>query len=622
MPKTLPQTLILLFAAQFGCDGAPAPSPKGNSSLCSDGNLPRTMYPDVDEDGYGVEEGATLGCVADVRGFAEITGDCDDLNAGASPGLNESCLTEWDDNCDGAINKNRPADDGLPLEGCTRFFLDQDGDGYGIAGDSECLCAGSGAHRALQTGDCDDTDPTIWPGEDGCLTFDEHLWTARFDGFQERQSLTSNNLNTEVVVADLTGDTTPDLLVGASNTRASASDYSGALFMVTGPLLGTVRLDDAAVFRLNGAPIPGQMGLGRAVAAVDVNGDGVNELVTSGYDEGEGVWIFDSARWQNDGLEARDVWLDTPTEPYDEFGSNIAVTADLDGNGLPELLFGDPRDDRAGSSMGVVYVVENPPAGRHDVNTVYTAALTGVNHWSWVGACVADAGDTDGDGLSEVLVGSEDAANGSGAVFLVRGPVEGDISLADADAVFISEYHRSASGCPLAGGGDADGDGLDDFLIGARRSYYGKGAAYLMLGRSHPVGVATMADAAHARFQGPERDWPDEFTAATDVEFVQNEGGDDLVVIGSGPADMFVPGGGAITTFLRPGPGIHVIGEAGVTANGDTPHTLLGWSLAPAPDLDGDGWAELLVGAPSASPDGVSGAGSVFLVSGGLLSGL
>lgn len=112
------------------------------------------------------------------------------------------------------------------------------------------------------------------------------------------------------------------------------------------------------------------------------------------------------------------------------------------------------------------------------------------------------------------------------------------------------------------------------------------------------------------------------FHAGTDVEFLQTDAGDHAVVVGSGDADILERSGGAVTVVVDPAPGIHIIGEVGVTVHGEDQHAQVGWSLAPAPDLDADGWGELIVGAPSMSPGGVSGAGSVFLLSGGALGGL
>ena len=623
MPRPSPALLTLLFAAPLGCKGASEPPNDGadeDSAPC-DGWV-RMIFPDADGDGFGVEEGAIEGCYPPPKGYAIAFGDCDDTLAEVHPDAHESCLTEWDDNCDGYANVILPNSEDERLDHCTPYYQDVDADGLGVYDSSQCLCQAKGQYTALEPGDCDDDDPAVGSNMNGCYTLDNTLWTARWDGFQEGQGLMFNNEGAEVAVADLTGDGVPDLLVGSHNTQAAKDDYSGALYLVSGPLmgLGRVALNDPQVFRLNGEPVPGEMLLGVTVAVVDLNGDGANELVTSAYNQG--VWVLDSARWQQDGLDARIAWMETPADPYSELGSNVAVTADLDGNGLPELLLGDPYDDRAYSGAGAATIVENPPAGRYDVNTVYKAVLTGESSSDHAGACVANAGDTDGDGLSDVLVGAP-YADSMGAVYLLHGPLVGDVSLADADAIYTGGDPSTATACPLAGGGDANGDGLDDLLVGAPTVYQDQGAAYLVLGRADPRGGRGIAVAAYARFQGPEREerWA-VFHAGTDVEFLQTDAGDHAVVVGSGDADILERSGGAVTVVVDPAPGIHIIGEVGVTVHGEDQHAQVGWSLAPAPDLDADGWGELIVGAPSMSPGGVSGAGSVFLLPGGVLGGL
>ena len=94
------------------------------------------------------------------------------------------------------------------------------------------------------------------------------------------------------------------------------------------------------------------------------------------------------------------------------------------------------------------------------------------------------------------------------------------------------------------------------------------------------------------------------------------------VAIGSGVAELFEFQGGAVTYIVNPEPGVHTVGSSGVTLNGVELGMALGASLASSPDLDGDGWGELLIGAPMTDTDGVRDTGSIFLVSGGLLGGL
>lgn len=78
--------------------------------------------------------------------------------------------------------------------------------------------------------------------------------------------------------------------------------------------------------------------------------------------------------------------------------------------------------------------------------------------------------------------------------------------------------------------------------------------------------------------------------------------------------------GGAVSFIVSPEPGVHRVGGVGVTPNGAEADSQLGWSLASAPEVDGDGWGELLVSAPLANTESGWRTGSVFLLPGGWLA--
>ncbi|MGB9719311.1 MAG: putative metal-binding motif-containing protein [Candidatus Anstonellales archaeon] len=112
-------------------------------------------YLDVDQDSYG-SVGKCLcgpsGAYTAMRG-----GDCNDADATISPLATEVCDGK-DNNCD---NKT---DDGENLRGCTKFYIDEDGDRFGI-GIGKCLCVAFDVYRGNETGDCDDTDENINPAK-------------------------------------------------------------------------------------------------------------------------------------------------------------------------------------------------------------------------------------------------------------------------------------------------------------------------------------------------------------------------------------------------------------------------------------------------------------------------
>ena len=92
----------------------------------------------------------------DGDGYTGIDGDCDDSDYTVSPGANEDCTTTADDNCDGITNDPEAA-------GCSDFFIDSDGDGFGNE-EPMCLCAAEGAYVVTGGDDCDDEQPLSYPG--------------------------------------------------------------------------------------------------------------------------------------------------------------------------------------------------------------------------------------------------------------------------------------------------------------------------------------------------------------------------------------------------------------------------------------------------------------------------
>ncbi len=118
---------------------------------------------DDDKDGYcdssmTVSLGSPAVCPATVS--AGAGNDCNDLDALINPGVKENCTTAYDDNCDGSLNAAN-------ANGCTTFYLDADGDGFGITGSTACQCVASAStpfYRATVGGDCNDASNTVFPG--------------------------------------------------------------------------------------------------------------------------------------------------------------------------------------------------------------------------------------------------------------------------------------------------------------------------------------------------------------------------------------------------------------------------------------------------------------------------
>ncbi|MCB9665790.1 MAG: hypothetical protein H6732_16900 [Alphaproteobacteria bacterium] len=107
-----------------------------------------------DDDGDGYCE-ATEACTDP----EQLPGDCDDDDPTRSPGLDEVCGDNVDNDCSGVSDDENAA-------GCIRYWWDEDGDGYGVDDPvSRCLCAPHTGHRAREDGDCDDRNRAIHPGQ-------------------------------------------------------------------------------------------------------------------------------------------------------------------------------------------------------------------------------------------------------------------------------------------------------------------------------------------------------------------------------------------------------------------------------------------------------------------------
>ena len=124
-----------------------------------DEELPEGAYTDDDGDGYGTGALLHAGCAVIADGEATLDGDCDDDDPDRNPGEPEVCGNGVDDDCNDASGDT----------GETTWYLDADGDGFGVANSVARACAQPQGY-VLNDLDCDDTDPAVNPdAEEVCL---------------------------------------------------------------------------------------------------------------------------------------------------------------------------------------------------------------------------------------------------------------------------------------------------------------------------------------------------------------------------------------------------------------------------------------------------------------------
>ena len=434
------------------------------------------------------------------------------------------------------------------------------------------------------------------------------------------------------------------------------------LLAATNPL-DLATLDGTTGFRLDG--IDADDWSGRSVSSAgDVNGDGFDDLIIgafnadpNGGDSGETYVVFGKSGGFSAAVDL--ATLDGTTGfrlngivTRDHSGASVSSAGDVNGDGFDDLIIGAVSADPNGGDSGESYVVFGKSGGfaaAVDLSTLDGTIgfrLEGIEERDWSGASVSSAGDVNGDGFDDLIIGARFANHGgnlqAGESYVVFGKSGGfssavNLSTLDGttgfrlDGINISD----SSGVSVSSAGDVNGDGFDDVIIGALHADPGgdssAGESYVVFGKSggfnSAVNLSTLDGTIGFRLDGIDAD-DISGTSVSSAGDVNGDGFDD-VIIGAFKAD---PGGDSwagesYVVFGKSGGFSSAVdlaaldGTTGFQVDGIDADDISGASVSSAGDVNGDGFDDLIIGAFHADPGGDSKAGESYVVFGGNFTG-
>jgi hypothetical protein len=555
-----------------------------------------TWYPDADGDGYGSETGGEVACEQPSGAVAE-GGDCDDADELVNPGGTEDCSTAADDDCSGSPND-------VDAVGCTLWYVDADEDSHGaLDAASACLCFPEEEFQSPTADDCDDANPDVSPSEaevcndeldNNCDGGWDECRHSRMGPVSERgielYAQTEDGETGEWLDAggDITGDGVTDLVVSAPGEGSA-----GKVFVVaSAPSSGTT-LTNAADLEVD-ADVASQMMAG--IIVPDATGDGLPDLISFGttpYDNYAEISVFagplsgdvdpgDAAARHDLGMEALTSLSDMAAVDWDGDGEDEAV-----------FLFGiDGQQLEVDDVAGAGSVTEG--------STIYDQ--------------VERIADINGDGMDELLYGSVDGGAGQAVLWLNDGS-GAPSATASSGTVFYQQDEDDLLGASMASAGDVNGDGYGDWLIGApyhETDEYRQGVVYVFHGAAAPT-ADNLNDADFELIGKLRNDHAG--MGAVGLGDMDGDGHADIAVASTGWDTASYNNAG--TVYFAYGPFAGTVGLTDVRGRVEGGHSngLLGSHMVGNVDLNADGYMDLIM-AEATNDTGANDAGAVWLMYG------
>ena len=377
---------------------------------------------------------------------------------------------------------------------------------------------------------------------------------------------------------DLNSDGVPDWAVGAEHNETNGID-SGAVFVYSGS-------DGALLLSVFGEDPDDRFG--RAVCNMgDVDGDGVGDFGVGAVTDSVPIFLAGSASVIS-GASGQRLFTVSGDAQFDGLGWSVTSIEDQDGDGARELIVGAPLND--GSSIGNQGLVRMYSGA----TGVTLETWRGTEAGDWFGFSLDNAGDVDGDGAEDLIVGSffgPDVINSAGRATVISGATRDVLLILDGSA------SQEAFGGSVSGAGDVNGDGFDDILVGiARFGSDNRGRAQVFLGPTGQLLYTLNNSVSNAEFG----------RMVQDIDDIDGDGIGDLMV--GAPLDSQLANeAGSARAFSG------ATGDELFILHGEDEEDQFGTAIAAIADVSADGFGDFIITAKQAAPGAISQIGTASL---------
>jgi hypothetical protein len=405
---------------------------------------------------------------------------------------------------------------------------------------------------------------------------------------------------------DINGDGYDDIIIGAPY----ANSYAGISYVIYGSAnVSNIKLSDLNLiegFSIAGANFGDQSG--KVVSgAGDVNGDGYDDVIISapakfwGGAAGVVYVIYGGTKLANITLSSLTTEQGFIITGPNGLGSSISGAGDVNGDGYDDIIIGASNGPYGESKTYILYggVSLTDINVFSSLNAAKGISITDLNIGDVLGTSVGKAGNINGDLYSDVIIGAPGANSGAGVSYVIYGGsnlINIDVSSLTAEQGFYvtGVNPRDQSALSVSGAGDVNGDGFDDIIIGAPSGSNEVGAAYVIYGKMHSTNISLTLLTVEQGFSIiGTMTYGSLGYSVSGAGDINNDGYDDVIIGDLGPGDgiSYVIYGGIdlnniALSSLTTKKGITIVGGS-----------RLGNSVSNAGDVNGDGIADIIIGA-------------------------